>query len=217
MTVLFEPAHLPVVRDIAPHQVACPAVPGRTFRPEQAGVYALNRGIADLVFCEALIDDDDVFVRIARRIVTGIVAWGLRLQSRTRQRRPEKGTPADLIGLHVQPILSQICWTEMSFNVPFTTWTLSPRGAHMAGSVGPKIATTGTPVAAARCVIPESFPMKTRAPAIQQASYHRSGIRVAPSRGFFRSRTPTNGKREASRQFAVSFQRPILTGLPENG
>ena len=39
------------------------------------------------------------------------------------------------------------------------TRTCGPRGAQIAGSVGPKRARTGVPTAAARWVMPESFPM----------------------------------------------------------
>ena len=39
------------------------------------------------------------------------------------------------------------------------TRTFGPRGAQTAGSVGPNSASTGVPTAAARCVIPESFPI----------------------------------------------------------
>ena len=45
---------------------------------------------------------------------------------------------------------------------PATTRTWDPRGAHVAGSVGPKSATVGHPTAAARWVGPESLPTAAR-------------------------------------------------------
>src|SRR5258705_10152335 len=65
MAVLLEPAHLPVIRNVAPDEIAAGAVIGRAFRPAEAGGDALDRGIADLVL-EALVEHLDAVVGIPR-------------------------------------------------------------------------------------------------------------------------------------------------------
>ncbi|HJY07324.1 MAG TPA: hypothetical protein VJ323_13475, partial [Bryobacteraceae bacterium] len=66
-----------------------------------------------------------------------------------------------------------------SIDVPQTTVTFSPRGAHTRGSLAPKSAIVGTPIAAARCVGPESLPMNRFAPAMNLASESRLSNRCA--------------------------------------
>ena len=75
VAVLLEPAHLAVVGDVAPDQVLADAVPGRPFGPERAGVEALDRRVADLVFGEALVEHDDVRVGIAHGILAAPIAF----------------------------------------------------------------------------------------------------------------------------------------------
>ena len=57
-----------------------------------------------------------------------------------------------------------------------TRVTRGPAGDHTPGSVGPKSATVGAPKAAARCVTPESFPMKAAASALWQGDEDRWGV-----------------------------------------
>src|SRR4051812_884213 len=63
--VILQPAHLAVVRDVAPDQVAARAEVGGTLRPPEAGGDALDGRIADLVL-EALIQGLDPRIGIAR-------------------------------------------------------------------------------------------------------------------------------------------------------
>src|SRR5437879_7486317 len=62
MTIIFRPSHLPVVRNVAPQQIAALRAPGRTFGPQQPGVEALDRrvGLGEVV--EGWIHGDDVGV-----------------------------------------------------------------------------------------------------------------------------------------------------------
>lgn len=66
MIVLVEPAHLAIVRNVAPDQVTPDPVPRATFSPESAGPEALDGGVADFVFGETCIDNDDRGIGIAR-------------------------------------------------------------------------------------------------------------------------------------------------------
>ena len=62
--ILFDPAHLDVVGDVAPDEVAADAVPRRALGPERAGVEALDGGVADHVAAEAIVERDDVGVGV---------------------------------------------------------------------------------------------------------------------------------------------------------
>ena len=62
--VFLDPAHLDVVGDVAPDEVAADAIPRRALGPKRAGVEALDGGVADHVFAEAIIERDDVGVGI---------------------------------------------------------------------------------------------------------------------------------------------------------
>jgi hypothetical protein len=74
VAVLFEPAQLAVVGNVAPDQVLAFAAPGWPFGPQHSGMDALDGGVANLVFGEALVEDDDVRVGIARGILAAPVA-----------------------------------------------------------------------------------------------------------------------------------------------
>ena len=93
--VVFDPAHLDVVRNVAPHQVAADAVPRRPFRPQRADVQPLDGRVADDVAAEARIERDDVRVGILHRLLPRPVARRrdgrhLRLR-RLRCRRRDRG------------------------------------------------------------------------------------------------------------------------------
>ena len=45
VAVVLDPPELPVVRDVAPHQIAALRAPRRPFRPERAGPQPLDRGV----------------------------------------------------------------------------------------------------------------------------------------------------------------------------
>src|ERR1019366_5747056 len=65
VAVLLQPAHLAVVGDVAPDQVAASGAPGGTLGPPRAGPQTLDGGAADRVFPEPLVERDDVGVGIA--------------------------------------------------------------------------------------------------------------------------------------------------------
>jgi len=65
VTVVFDPAHLNVVGNVAPKEVAADAIPGRAFRPQRPDVQTLNRGVPQLVLVESLVQRNDVRIRVA--------------------------------------------------------------------------------------------------------------------------------------------------------
>src|SRR5712691_333147 len=73
--VVFDPAHLYVVGNVAPHQIAPHAVPGRAFGPQCAEVQAPDDGVADDIAAEALIQRDDVGIGVLDGLLSGPVAW----------------------------------------------------------------------------------------------------------------------------------------------
>src|SRR5436190_1728417 len=62
--VILEPAHLAVVRDVAPHQVPSLAGPRRSFAPHPAAPEPLNRSVVHTQAVEARIERDDIWIRI---------------------------------------------------------------------------------------------------------------------------------------------------------
>ena len=66
--VLLDPSHLHVVRDVAPHQVAADAVPGRAFGPQRPDVQPPDHRVADDVAAEARVERDDVGIGILERL-----------------------------------------------------------------------------------------------------------------------------------------------------
>ena len=69
--VVFQIAHLAVVGNIAPHQVATLARPRRPLAPEPAGPQPLNRRVAEPQRVEPRIDREDIGIRVADRRGTG--------------------------------------------------------------------------------------------------------------------------------------------------
>src|ERR1039458_1858766 len=76
VAVVFQPAQLAVIGNVAPDAVTRDAVPRRTLGPQVAGIKPLNRRIADLGL-ELLVEDHNVGVRIARRSPAAPVPGGL--------------------------------------------------------------------------------------------------------------------------------------------
>ncbi len=62
VAVVLDPAHLPVVRDVAPDQELADAVPRRALGPERAGPQALDRAVGLGEAIEGRLDRDDVRV-----------------------------------------------------------------------------------------------------------------------------------------------------------
>src|SRR5207248_9424651 len=52
VAILFEPAHLAVVRNVTPDQVTAGAIPGATLRPSRAGPKPFTRRVANFAFPE---------------------------------------------------------------------------------------------------------------------------------------------------------------------
>ena len=67
MAVVSEPAHLPVIGDVAPDQVLPGAVPRRPLRPAEPGRDPLDGGIIVAIFGETLVDGNDIRVGVAFR------------------------------------------------------------------------------------------------------------------------------------------------------
>lgn len=67
MTIVKEIASLDIVGYVGPHDIFADAVPSNTFGPKIAGMSALDGGVADLVFCEFGIKDDDIGFGITHR------------------------------------------------------------------------------------------------------------------------------------------------------
>ena len=74
VAVLFNPAHLDVVGDVAPDQVTADSVPRRTFGPQRAGMEPLDGRVAHHVPAEAVVQGDDVGVGILQRLLPRPVA-----------------------------------------------------------------------------------------------------------------------------------------------
>src|SRR5580658_7128214 len=68
--VLFEPAHLAVVGDVAPQQEPARGAPRRTLSPKGAGPKPLDGRVRDDVFLEALVERNQVGIGIAKRIAS---------------------------------------------------------------------------------------------------------------------------------------------------
>ena len=74
--VFFDPAHLAIIGDIAPDQIAAHTVPGHALGPERAGVEALDHGVAHHVAAEAIIERDDVGIGILDQLIARPTARG---------------------------------------------------------------------------------------------------------------------------------------------
>ena len=72
--VLFAPAHLHVIRDVAPNQEAADAIPGGPFGPERSGVVPFDHRVADDVTLETFVQRNDVGIGILDRRAARIIA-----------------------------------------------------------------------------------------------------------------------------------------------
>src|SRR5215471_13842660 len=59
-TIVLHPSHLPIVRNVAPHQIAALRAPRRAFGPRQASIEAMNRRVGLGEGIERRINCDDV-------------------------------------------------------------------------------------------------------------------------------------------------------------
>ena len=91
--VVFDPAHLDVVRNVAPHQIAPDAVPGRPFGPQRADVQPPDDGVADDVAAEPIVERDDVGIGILNRILSRPVPCRLVLGETCGCCSPAAATP----------------------------------------------------------------------------------------------------------------------------
>ena len=68
VSVLFQPAQLDVVRDIAPEQITAYAVPGRSLGPKHVwiGIQPADGGVAEFVLGERRIEHEHIRLGIAR-------------------------------------------------------------------------------------------------------------------------------------------------------
>jgi hypothetical protein len=69
-SIIFDPPHLNVIRDIAPHKVSAYAIPCRPFCPECSKVLAPDDGVVHDVSPEPIVERNDVRIRILNRILT---------------------------------------------------------------------------------------------------------------------------------------------------
>src|SRR5262249_1108955 len=71
-TIVLEPAHLTIVRDIAPHQIAALGVPSRALCPQRTGPKPHDRCVWLHILPEERVDEDYVGVpEISRRCPVG--------------------------------------------------------------------------------------------------------------------------------------------------
>src|SRR5687768_11373688 len=68
MAVIMDPAHLDIVRNVAPDEILADGIPGRAFGPEHSRMQPLNRRVAELALREPGIEDDDVRIGIPNRL-----------------------------------------------------------------------------------------------------------------------------------------------------
>src|SRR5262249_25301626 len=73
-SIIFDPSHLNVIRDITPHQIPADTVPRGSFRPQGAEMKTANDRIAHDVSAESIIQRDNIRIRILNRILPGIIA-----------------------------------------------------------------------------------------------------------------------------------------------
>src|SRR5215831_17219560 len=65
--VVFEPAQLAIVRDVAPDQIAPLPTPGRSLGPERPSPESLDRCVSLPIAVEQRIDGDDVGIDVCYR------------------------------------------------------------------------------------------------------------------------------------------------------
>src|SRR5262249_44258926 len=69
VAILFDPAHLHVVGNVAPYQVATDAVPRRTLGPQGSKMEASDDGVVDDIPPETLVESDNVRIGILDRVL----------------------------------------------------------------------------------------------------------------------------------------------------
>jgi hypothetical protein len=75
-TVVPDVAVLHIARDVAEHDVAALARPGRALGPQRAGPHTIDRPLVSSQRQERLVDDDHIGVRVDRRVSRRKVARG---------------------------------------------------------------------------------------------------------------------------------------------
>ena len=112
---LLLPAHDAVVGDVAPHQVAAGAEPGRSLAPAHAGGKPLHAGEAQPVLAEARIEDLDGRVGIA------LAGPPLR-QRRRRCSGRDQAAPAVVMNLRLVCCMGSCPPVPATFSVPRRSW-----------------------------------------------------------------------------------------------
>ena len=85
-TVVLRPSHLPIVRDVAPHQITALSAPGRTFGPQHPRIEAFDLGVGLREVVKRRIDRDDIGIpEIGGR---GAVGSEVARRAGDRRRRP---------------------------------------------------------------------------------------------------------------------------------
>src|SRR5260370_20779335 len=103
VSVLFEKTQLPVIRNIAPHQVLPLRAPRRPLRPLRPYVMPVDDGIEYLVLGEALVHRYNIRIGIAHRLMVSPVA--LRLCQHRRRGQSQKRS-AIQTGTHGQQCIN---------------------------------------------------------------------------------------------------------------
>src|SRR5579871_28749 len=97
--VFFQPTHLPVVRNVAEHQIFPLTIPCRPFRPQHSRIQTVDRRPSQLVFRESLVQHHDVRIRVPHRILLAPIPLRLLpICSRSRRnRRRHRSRPKRLL------------------------------------------------------------------------------------------------------------------------
>src|SRR5438132_1604812 len=72
-SIILDPSHLHVVRDITPNQISADTIPCRPFGPQRPKVQTPNDRVADDKSAEPVIQSDNIRIRILNRILSRVV------------------------------------------------------------------------------------------------------------------------------------------------
>src|SRR5579859_1216671 len=101
MSIFGQEAHLAVVGDVAPDQVPPGGMPHASLGPESAGPKPLHGGVAEFVFREARVEDNDARVGIMHRMPGApvlLLAVGVAGENRARSHSAKRQERAAIHG-----------------------------------------------------------------------------------------------------------------------